>query len=82
MIDMAALGQVSDIALTRDDEIATKASSQPNTFVPGRNLLFLDFADVVLPEGHEVRRHRRLPRRIIRVTRDCRDTTFGRCNLR
>ncbi|ANT54607.1 7-cyano-7-deazaguanine synthase [Mesorhizobium amorphae] len=78
---MAVVGQVSDIALKRDVEIETKASSQPSTFVPGRNLLFLDFAADVLPEAREARRHLRLPRRIIRVTRDCRDASFGRSNL-
>lgn len=39
-----ALGQVSDTALTRDAEITLGANGLPNTFVPGRNLLFLTFA--------------------------------------
>jgi 7-cyano-7-deazaguanine synthase len=38
---------VSDTALTRDMAIATAASGLPNTFVPGRNLLFLTFAAAV-----------------------------------
>jgi 7-cyano-7-deazaguanine synthase len=39
-----ALGALSDTALTRDAEIALRADGLPNTFVPGRNLLFLAFA--------------------------------------
>jgi 7-cyano-7-deazaguanine synthase len=44
VIDLAALGQVSDTALTRDRAIAFAAGGLPNTFVPGRNLLFFTFA--------------------------------------
>src|SRR5438309_6394266 len=44
VIDLAVLGQVSDTALTRDSAIAFAASGLPNTFVPGRNLLFFTFA--------------------------------------
>ncbi len=43
-LDLAALGAVSDTALTRDTEIALAADGLPNTFVPGRNLVFLTFA--------------------------------------
>ncbi|GEO97758.1 7-cyano-7-deazaguanine synthase QueC [Methylobacterium haplocladii] len=43
-IDLAALGEVSDTALTRETEIAMEADGLPNTFVPGRNLVFLTFA--------------------------------------
>lgn len=39
-----ALGAVSETALTRDAEIGFEASGLPNTFVPGRNLVFLTFA--------------------------------------
>ena len=39
-----ALGAVSDTALTRDAEIVLSQDGLPNTFVPGRNLLFLTFA--------------------------------------
>ncbi|WP_043832597.1 7-cyano-7-deazaguanine synthase QueC [Muricoccus aerilatus] len=39
-----ALGALSDTALTRESEIAMQADGLPNTFVPGRNLLFLTFA--------------------------------------
>jgi 7-cyano-7-deazaguanine synthase len=44
LIDLAVLGQISDTALTRDAEIKLQANGLPNTFVPGRNLLFFQFA--------------------------------------
>jgi 7-cyano-7-deazaguanine synthase len=47
LIDLAVLGQVSDTALTRDSVIAFEESGLPNTFVPGRNLLFFTFAAAV-----------------------------------
>jgi 7-cyano-7-deazaguanine synthase len=43
-IALAALGEISDTALTRDAEIKLGAAGLPNTFVPGRNLIFLTFA--------------------------------------
>ena len=39
-----ALRAVSDTALTRETAIAMQADGLPNTFVPGRNLIFLTFA--------------------------------------
>jgi 7-cyano-7-deazaguanine synthase len=44
VIDLSVLGQVSETALTRDSAIAFAAGGLPNTFVPGRNLLFFTFA--------------------------------------
>jgi 7-cyano-7-deazaguanine synthase len=44
VIDLAMLGQISDTALTRETEIAMQQNGLPNTFVPGRNLVFLTFA--------------------------------------
>jgi len=44
LIDLAVLGQISDTALTRDSAIQFASSGLPNTFVPGRNLLFFTFA--------------------------------------
>ncbi|MBK6491624.1 MAG: 7-cyano-7-deazaguanine synthase QueC [Sphingomonadales bacterium] len=41
---LATLGEVSDTALTRDVAIEMNANGLPNTFVPGRNILFLTFA--------------------------------------
>ncbi len=43
-INLAALGEVSDTALTSDMAIEVAANGLPNTFVPGRNLIFLAFA--------------------------------------
>ncbi|WP_309388122.1 7-cyano-7-deazaguanine synthase QueC [Chelatococcus sambhunathii] len=43
-IALPALGELSDTALTRDVEIALGDSGLPNTFVPGRNIVFLTFA--------------------------------------
>ena len=43
-IDLAVLGQISDTALTRDVGIEMAEAGLPNTFVPGRNLVFLTFA--------------------------------------
>ena len=43
-LDLAALGTVSDTALTREAEIALTEGGLPNTFVPGRNIIFLTFA--------------------------------------
>ncbi|MBX3479729.1 MAG: 7-cyano-7-deazaguanine synthase QueC [Caulobacter sp.] len=47
VLDLAVLGAISDTALTADAEIAMNASGLPNTFVPGRNLLFLTFAAAI-----------------------------------
>lgn len=44
MLDLGLLGQISDTALTRETEIAMQADGLPNTFVPGRNLVFLTMA--------------------------------------
>ncbi|WP_108051773.1 7-cyano-7-deazaguanine synthase QueC [Bosea sp. 124] len=43
-VDLAALGAISETALTRDTEIAFAETGLPTTFVPGRNLIFLSFA--------------------------------------
>ena len=44
MLDLSVLGHISDTALTSETEIQMTAAGLPNTFVPGRNLLFLGFA--------------------------------------
>ncbi|MGE5270867.1 MAG: 7-cyano-7-deazaguanine synthase QueC [Thiohalocapsa sp.] len=44
LLDLGLLGQISDTALTRDSAIALAAGGLPNTFVPGRNLLFFTLA--------------------------------------
>jgi 7-cyano-7-deazaguanine synthase len=47
VVDLAVLGQISETALTREVAIAYEQNGLPNTFVPGRNLLFLTFAATV-----------------------------------
>jgi 7-cyano-7-deazaguanine synthase len=46
-IGLAALGEVSNTALTRDIAIEVAKGSLPTTFVPGRNLIFLTFAAAI-----------------------------------
>ncbi|CAM5786340.1 7-cyano-7-deazaguanine synthase QueC [Rhizobacter fulvus] len=47
LLDLALLGQLSDTALTGARAIEMTAKGLPNTFVPGRNLLFFNFAAAV-----------------------------------
>jgi 7-cyano-7-deazaguanine synthase len=47
VLDLGVLGQISDCALTSEAEIAFGNNGLPNTFVPARNLLFLNFAAAV-----------------------------------
>ncbi|BAT60829.1 7-cyano-7-deazaguanine synthase [Variibacter gotjawalensis] len=44
VIPLDVLGKISDTALTRDVAIEMSDNGLPNTFVPGRNLVFLNFA--------------------------------------
>src|ERR1700712_5532459 len=43
-ISLAALGEISNTALTSDIQIEMDEGGLPNTFVSGRNLIFLTFA--------------------------------------
>jgi len=43
-LDLGLIGQISETALTREVAITMQENGLPNTFVPGRNLLFLTFA--------------------------------------
>ncbi|UFZ05757.1 7-cyano-7-deazaguanine synthase QueC [Bradyrhizobium ontarionense] len=43
-LDIPTLAAISETALTRDVAIEMGADGLPNTFVPGRNLVFLTFA--------------------------------------
>ena len=43
-IEVGAIGQISQSALTQDMAIEMAEDGLPNTFVPGRNLIFLTFA--------------------------------------
>ncbi len=47
LIDLTFLAAVGDSAMTKDAEIRMGADGLPNTFVPGRNLLFLTVAAAV-----------------------------------
>jgi 7-cyano-7-deazaguanine synthase len=47
LLDLAVLGAISDTPLTSEKSIEFNASGLPNTFVPGRNLLFFTFAAAV-----------------------------------
>lgn len=44
VLDLGVLGEISESSLTRDGEIAMAENGLPNSFVPGRNLLFLTLA--------------------------------------
>ena len=43
-LDLAVLGEVSETSLTRDTAFQMESNGLPNTFVPGRNLLFMTLA--------------------------------------
>ncbi|MES2831911.1 MAG: 7-cyano-7-deazaguanine synthase QueC [Pseudomonadota bacterium] len=47
VIDLSVLGKISDTALTRAVDIKMREDGLPNTFVPGRNLLFMMVAATV-----------------------------------
>ena len=44
LLNLAVLGEISDGAMTRDMVFKMEANGLPNTFVPGRNLMFLTLA--------------------------------------
>lgn len=46
-LDMSLLGQITENALTSDIDIEAEEGEVPNTFVDGRNHLFLSFAAVL-----------------------------------
>jgi 7-cyano-7-deazaguanine synthase len=47
VIDLSVLGTLSESALTKEMAIAMNNEGLPTTFVPGRNLVFLNFAAIV-----------------------------------
>lgn len=47
MLDLKELSQISETSLTRDMQIEMDESGLPNTFVPGRNLLFFVYASAL-----------------------------------
>ncbi|NRR34358.1 7-cyano-7-deazaguanine synthase QueC [Oxalobacteraceae bacterium] len=44
MVDLSLISAISQTAMTEDIAIETQANGLPNTFVPGRNLLFMTVA--------------------------------------
>jgi 7-cyano-7-deazaguanine synthase len=46
-VDLGVLGELSETALTRERAIAFAEGGLPNTFVPGRNLIFFAFAAAI-----------------------------------
>ena len=44
LLNLAVLGEISEGALTRDMAFQLEANGLPNSFVPGRNLMFLTLA--------------------------------------
>ncbi len=44
LIDLKSLSAIADTSLTRETEIKFNKNGLPNTFVPGRNLLFFNYA--------------------------------------
>ncbi len=44
LLELSELRRISDTALTREAEFEMTAAGLPNTFVPGRNLLFFTYA--------------------------------------
>lgn len=47
VLDLKLLGQISDTAMIAEKTIEFEKNGLPNTFVPGRNLLFLTFAATI-----------------------------------
>jgi 7-cyano-7-deazaguanine synthase len=47
MIDLTLISKISETALTQEVAISMQANGLPNTFVPGRNLLFMTVAATV-----------------------------------
>jgi 7-cyano-7-deazaguanine synthase len=47
VLDLSVLGAISETSLTRETEMAIGAGGLPNSFVPGRNLLFFTLAAAV-----------------------------------
>ena len=47
LIDLSLISKISQTAMTHEMDIETQANGLPNTFVPGRNLLFMTVAATV-----------------------------------
>lgn len=68
LLDLSLLGQLADTALTSERAIEMNAGGLPNTFVPGRNLLFFTFAAIVA-DRRKLGADRRHVRDRLRATR-------------
>ena len=69
-LDIPTLADISDTALTRDVAIAMGEDGLPNTFVPGRNLVFLTFAAALAyRRGITPYRRRHVRDRLFRLSR-------------
>ncbi|QCE33082.1 7-cyano-7-deazaguanine synthase QueC [Acetobacteraceae bacterium] len=44
LLDLSALGEISETSLTRETEIKLNQQGLPSSFVPGRNIIFLTFS--------------------------------------
>ena len=68
VIDLGVLGEVSESALTKSMEIALTDEGLPTTFVPGRNLVFLDFRrDHRVSSRRQAHRRRYVRNRFLRL---------------
>lgn len=47
VVDLGAVGEISETALTRDVALSIEENGLPNTFVPGRNILFFTVAGAI-----------------------------------
>ena len=74
LLDVAVLGQMSETSLTRDMAFRMEQGGLPNTFVPGRNLLFLTLAAALAYR-------RDLQVLVTGVYPDCRDDTMKAMQL-
>ncbi|MBV8393760.1 MAG: 7-cyano-7-deazaguanine synthase, partial [Alphaproteobacteria bacterium] len=75
-VDMGVLGQISETSLTRDVAFAMEKDGLPNTFVPGRNLLFFTFAAAIAWRRHIKNMVGGMCETDFSGYPDCRDTTI------
>ena len=52
MLDISSFGAVGETAMTQARAFETDARGLPNTFVPGRNLVFLTYAAALADRPH------------------------------
>ena len=70
MLDLTLLDQIGGTAPTAEREIEMNAGGLPNSFVPGRNLLFFTFAATVADRrGLDGARRRHVRDRLLGLSR-------------